>query len=139
MYRKVAVQVGLQTFCFVALMGAATAAQNSENAPPVAGVTPLGVSVAQTAEITPGYRASKLVHADVYNDQNQKIGKIGDLVIAPDGKLSVAVVDVGGFLGMGTHQVAIPVEQFSQIAPKLVLPGATKEALKSMPEFHYAA
>jgi hypothetical protein len=56
-------------------------------------------------------------------------------VIAPDGSLSVAVIDVGGFLGIGKHRVAIPVKQFTQIHPKAVLPGATKEALKSLPEF----
>jgi hypothetical protein len=59
------------------------------------------------------------------------------MIIAPDGKLSVAVVDVGGFLGLGAHRVAIPVEQFTQIEPKIVLPGATKQALKGLPEFKY--
>jgi sporulation protein YlmC with PRC-barrel domain len=108
--------------------------------PPIAGVslTPLGITIEQKAIIAPGYRASKLVKADVYNDKGEKIGKIGDLVVAPDGTLSVAVVDVSGFLGMKKHHVAIPVKQFSEVSPKrVVLPGATKDALKQLPEFTY--
>ena len=104
---------------------------------PVAGVVKLGVTVAETELVAAGYRAKKLIGATVYNDQNEKVGKIDDMIIAPDGKLSVAVVDVGGFLGLGAHRVAIPVEQFTQIEPKIVLPGATKQALKGLPEFKY--
>jgi hypothetical protein len=48
-------------------------------------------------------------------------------------------VNVGGFLGIGKHLVAIPVRQFTHIAPKAVLPNATKEALKALPKFEYAA
>jgi len=106
---------------------------------PAAGVVPLGLTVEETAVVLKGWRASKLLHADVYNDENKKIGKIEDMIVSPDGKVSVAVIDVGGFLGMGKHRVAIPVDQFSDInAKKLVLPKATKDALKAMPEFRYA-
>ena len=104
---------------------------------PVAGVVKLGVTVTETEVVAAGYRAKKLIGATVYNDQNEKVGKIDDMIIAPDGKLSVAVVDVGGFLGLGAHRVAIPVEQFTQMEPKIVLPGATKQALKGLPEFKY--
>lgn len=107
----------------------------SDNNAPIAGAVPLGVTVEETALVTPGYRASDILHKEVYNEQNQKIGRVGDLVISPDGKLSVAVIDVGGFLGMGKHRVAIPVQQFKQLRPKVVLPGATKQALKDLPEF----
>lgn len=111
--------------------------QSAKAAPsaPVAGVVPLGVTKIEADLVTPGYRASKLMKQDVYNDQNQKIGKIEDFVIAPDGTLSVAVIDVGGFAGIGKHRVAIPIKQFTQIHPKIVLPSATKDALKALPEF----
>jgi sporulation protein YlmC with PRC-barrel domain len=106
---------------------------------PAAGVVPLGLTVEETAVILKGWRASKLLHADVYNDENKKIGKIEDMIVSPDGKVSVAVIDVGGFLGLGKHRVAVPVDQFSDInAKKLVLPKATKETLQAMPEFSYA-
>jgi len=110
----------------------------TRTAPP-AGIVPLGITVEATAAVVDGWRASKLIGASVFNDENQRIGKIEDMIVSPDGKLSVAVIDVGGFLGIGKHRVAIPVDQFSDIkAKKLVLPNATKDALKLLPEFRYA-
>jgi sporulation protein YlmC with PRC-barrel domain len=110
----------------------------SRDAPP-AGVVPLGVTVEERALVLKGWRASKLVGAAVYNDEGKRIGKIEDMIVSPEGKVSVAVIDVGGFLGIGKHRVAIPVDQFSDImAKKLVLPKATKETLKALPEFQYA-
>ena len=102
---------------------------------PAAGVIPLGVTRIEAGLVTPGYRATKLIGQEVYNESGQKIGKIGDLVIAPDGTLSVAVIDVGGFVGIGKHRVAIPMKQFSEIHPKVILPGADKDALKKLPDF----
>ena len=128
--------IGTLLFTGNALAQQKDTAKDTANAP-VAGVVKLGVTVAETELVAAGYRAKKLIGATVYNDQNEKVGKIDDMIIAPDGKLSVAVVDVGGFLGLGAHRVAIPVEQFTQIEPKIVLPGATKQALKGLPEFKY--
>jgi sporulation protein YlmC with PRC-barrel domain len=119
----------------VAFAGAARA----EEAPPVAGKTVLGVAYAEMDAVALGYRASKLVGASVYNDNSQRIGKIGDIIVKPDGTVSFAIVDVGGFLGMGKHHVAIPVGQFTAVKPHIVLPGATKEALKALPTFEYAS
>ena len=53
-------------------------------------------------------------------------------------KVTRAIVNAGGFLGLARHDVAIPVSQFKLVDKKLVLPGATKEALKASPEFQYA-
>jgi sporulation protein YlmC with PRC-barrel domain len=128
--------IGTLLFTGNALAQQKDTAKDTANAP-VAGVVKLGVTVAETELVAAGYRAKKLIGATVYNDQNEKVGKIEDMIIAPDGKLSVAVMDVGGFLGLGAHRVAIPVEQFTQIEPKIVLPGATKQALKGLPEFKY--
>jgi len=135
MKSNVASNTILSVVCCLALSSGVIAQPG--DAPPIAGRMTLGVTTAQTEVIATGWRAAKLIHAPVYNDSNQRIGKIDDLIIAPDGSLSVAVVNVGGFLGMGTHRVAIPVEQFAQISPKIVLPHATKDALKGLPEFKY--
>jgi sporulation protein YlmC with PRC-barrel domain len=105
---------------------------------PVAGQAVLGVTVAEQRLIATGFRASKLLKQDVYNDKGDKIGKIDDLVVAPDGTLSIAVIDVGGFLGIGEHRIAVPVRQFEHIAPKAVLPNANKDQLKALPKFEYA-
>ena len=57
------------------------------------------------------WRASKLNGVNVYNAQNEKIGDINDVLIDQQGKAQAVVIGVGGFLGMGEHDVAIPFEQ----------------------------
>jgi len=115
-------------------------AQPDPSAAPIVGKATLGMTVAQTDLIATGWRASKVLHADVRNDKGDRIGKIDDIVVDTDGTLSVAIIDVGGFLGLGGHRVAIPVSQlvFSQTRPQILLPGATKDALKALPEFKYS-
>jgi uncharacterized protein YrrD len=74
----------------------------------------------------------------VFNDKNEKVGTVDDIIISPDKAVSYAIVGAGGFLGVAKHDVAIPVSQFTQAGGKLVLAGATKEAIKAMPPFEYA-
>jgi sporulation protein YlmC with PRC-barrel domain len=106
---------------------------------PVAGRIPLGVTVIETEAIAKGYRVSKLIGAQVKNDKGERIGKIEEMIVSPDGKVTMAIVEVGGFLDLGDHRVAIPVQQFSSLEPGgAVLPGASKTALKKLPEFQYA-
>ena len=89
-----------------------------------------------------GMRTSKIVGSSVYNDQNQKIGSIDDLVIGSDRRLS-AMVSVGGFLGMGSKLVEVPFDTLrfgdtkSSSDNRVVMPGTTKEQLTSMPDYHY--
>ncbi len=61
-----------------------------------------------------------------------------DIIIAPDRAVSFAIIGVGGFVGIGKHDVAIPINQIKEEKDRLILPGATKEALKALPEFQYA-
>ena len=63
---------------------------------------------------------------------------IDDIIIAPDKAISYAIVNAVGFLGLAKHDVAVSVSKFKLVDGKLVLPGATKEALKASPEFEYA-
>ena len=58
------------------------------------------------------WRASKLVGLNVYNQQNEKIGDISELITDQSGKLDIIVVGVGGFLGMGEHRVGL---QWNQV------------------------
>jgi len=60
------------------------------------------------------------------------------VIVAPDKAVSYAIIGAGGFLGMGKHDVAIPVNQFRVENNKITLPGATKDALKALPKFEYA-
>lgn len=105
----------------------------------VVGKSTIGVTTGEMDQIVSGMSVKKdFIGKNVDNEQNQKIGKIEDIVINKDKSVSAAIVAVGGFLGMGKHDVAIPIEQFSRNGNKLVLAGATKDALKALPKFEYA-
>ena len=83
-------------------------------------------------------RVSKVVGANVYNDQNQSVGSIDDLLMSDnDHKAATAVISVGGFLGMGAKLVSVPFDQLKIDNDKIVMPGATKASLEGMPEYHY--
>lgn len=56
-------------------------------------------------------RASDIIGEELYGAENESIGEVSDLVLQPDGKTRVAVIDVGGFLGIGEKRVAIPFDQ----------------------------
>ena len=85
-----------------------------------------------------GYRTSKVVGSTVYNDSNQSVGTIDDLIVTPGGQAPYAVLSVGGFLGMGTKYVVVPFPSLKVVDKKMVLPGASKEALEALPDFKYA-
>ena len=105
----------------------------------VAGSTRLGVAVEEMKTVALGWSAKKQVLGQsVYNEQKQKVGTIDDLIIAPDTSVSFVIVGAGGFVGLGKHDVAIPVTQLSQQNGKFLLPGATKDAIKALPKFEYA-
>jgi len=57
------------------------------------------------------YRASKLVGVNVYNEANEKIGDINDVILDKSGKVANVILGVGGFLGMGEHDVAVPFDK----------------------------
>jgi len=106
----------------------------------VVGSTQLGVAVAELRDVTTGWSAKRQVLGKtIYNDSGDGIGKVDDIIVAPDKAVSYAIIGAGGFLGAGRHDVAIPVGQLKQQSDgKFVLAGATKDALKAMPPFEYA-
>lgn len=61
------------------------------------------------------WRASKLVGVNVYNQANEKIGDINDVILDKSGKASNVIIGVGGFLGMGEHNVAVPFEKLKWV------------------------
>jgi sporulation protein YlmC with PRC-barrel domain len=105
---------------------------------PLAGSVPLGVTVVEMEAVFVGWSAKKdLLGEPVFNEKNEQIGKIDDLIIRPDSAVSYAIIGVGGFLGIGKRDVAIPMQQIKVQQDMLILPGATKEALKALPPFEY--
>jgi sporulation protein YlmC with PRC-barrel domain len=136
------------TMSAISLSGGLASAQgpahSSAQAPaaPVAGRAALGVTVIEMEGVVVGWSAERdLLGKTVVNDKNDKIGKVDDLIISPSKgnapAAPFAIVGVGGFLGMGKHDVAIPMAQFKVQNKQLSLPGATKDALKAMPAFVY--
>jgi sporulation protein YlmC with PRC-barrel domain len=119
----------------VLLAGATTAIGQQ-----VVGSTQLGIAVAELRDVTTGWSAKRQVLGKtVYNDNGDGIGKVDDIIVAPDKAVSYAIIGAGGFLGVGRHDVAIPVGQLKQQSDgKFVLAGATKDAVKAMPPFEYA-
>lgn len=100
------------------------------------------------------WRASKLIGVNVYNDQNEKLGEISELIVDRSGRVTGAILGVGGFLGMGEHDVMVPMDRlkFSNEAnksttgqsgdgkqwyPDRAVVSATKDQLKAMPQFKY--
>lgn len=55
--------------------------------------------------------AEKMIGADVVNTSGDEIGEIQDLVIGPDNKITKAIIEVGGFLGIGSKFVAVDIDQ----------------------------
>jgi sporulation protein YlmC with PRC-barrel domain len=105
----------------------------------VAGSSTIGITKEEIKAVMEGWSAKKAILGKaVYNDKNEKIGTIDDLIITPDRSVSYAIIGAGGFLGIGKHDVAIPMSQLKLEKDKFILPGATKEALKAMPKFEYA-
>src|ERR1700694_3431091 len=61
------------------------------------------------------WRSSKLIGVNVYNDNNEKIGDIEELIVDKSSKVDNVVLGVGGFLGVGEHYVAVPMEKLKWV------------------------
>jgi len=87
---------------------------------------------------TPNYdiAASRVIGKPVENVQGEQVGKVEDLVIAKGHRASYAVLSVGGFLGVGQHMVAVPIDRL-QLQGDKVLYDITREQLGALPEFEY--
>jgi hypothetical protein len=104
----------LKTLLTVSSLGAALAiapaiAQTTtpSPAPAATAVTPSSTAIsAQTLESNHSWRASKLIGLDVYNQSNDKLGDINELILDKDGKVAAVIIGVGGFLGVGERDVA---------------------------------
>lgn len=104
---------------------------------PVVGGAVIAINVDVVA--TTGYRATKLLGSDIYNEQGENIGKLDDFIVGSDASVSIAIIAVGGFLGVGARMVAVPASMLTgNEKGQTVLPNATKEKLEALPEFRYA-
>ena len=97
----------------------------------------IGLAKIDPGTLSTGYRPSKVVGSTIVNEANETVGTIDDLIVTPNEKVPFAVLSVGGFLGMGTKYIVVPYGSLQVKGKQMVLPGATKESLKALPEFKY--
>ena len=89
------------------------------------------------------WRGSKLIGANVYGPDNNSIGEINDVIVAGDGQVKAAVIGVGGFLGVGEKNVAVPFNSLhvqrktDSSAIEKITVSYTKDELKNAPKFAY--
>jgi sporulation protein YlmC with PRC-barrel domain len=136
-------------------------------------------AASDTSSFKGTWRTSKLVGLSVYNDSNESLGSINDLLADKSGDIKAVVIGVGGFLGVGEHLVAVPIDKVKFVDEPVAYTGAasapatggarpsstttgaattapaaaakknpwypdhavfsaTKDQLKSMPEFKYS-
>jgi sporulation protein YlmC with PRC-barrel domain len=110
----------------------ATSAAVAQSAP--SSTQPMNNVPRQSVTVTDWYKQ------DVYDPSNNKIGEVMDVLVSPEGKVSALIVGVGGFLGMGEKDVAIPFDAIKHTARdnKVYLTmDTTKDVLKAAPGFKY--
>lgn len=116
------------------------AGSTSTTGVPAAG-KPATVAAGKPATVaTAPVTGNTLIGASVQNLQNEKIGTVDDLLVGADGKISAAIVSVGGFLGMGTRHVTLDWNSLTVArdgSAIVVKANATKDSLKNMPEYKY--
>lgn len=140
------------------------AQQSPAPAPAAPAATPAPAVRPQTTTAAPmatagQWRASKLIGLNIYNDQNEKLGDINEILLDQSGKVTGVVIGVGGFLGMGEHEIMVSMDKLkfvnepattttttarpARVANEkwypdhAILSGATKDSLKSITQFRY--
>ena len=107
--------IGSALLASVAFAQNPTATTDSASTPPAA---------ASDSSFQGDWRASKVVGVSVYNDNNESLGSINDLLMDNSGNIKAVVIGVGGFLGVGEHLVAIPFEKVKFVNEPVAYTGA---------------
>lgn len=93
------------------------------------------VVVAVPAEFR-SLRAQELIGKDIYGARNEEIGEIEDIVINRNGRVMAALVDVGGFLGIGGRRVAIPMSELARQGDRIVATTMTKDRVERLEAYN---
>ncbi len=109
-------------------------------------------AISPPGNMTPGAatlarpRLSQIIGAAVYNERNERVGEVDDILLSPPGTAApataggpTAIIQVGGFLGMGGRLVTLPLGdlRWNTEREHIVMPGATKDSLGTRPAFDY--
>jgi sporulation protein YlmC with PRC-barrel domain len=79
------------------------------------------------------WRASKLVGLNVYNDRNESIGSINDLITDQKGAIQSVIIGIGGFLGVGEHLVAVSFDKLKFSSEPVIYAGASNAGSRDSP------
>jgi len=106
--------------------------------PPIPTALTLGLALEAVGIVTSGWSVKReILNNTVYNDDNESIGTIEDLILSRGKSISHAIIGVGSYLGVEQHEVAVPVKRLRIKKAQITLPGATAENLKTLHAFEY--
>ena len=110
----------MKNFIAIALLSTAivSGAAYAQQAQPADRAAPAATAPAASSEkmmLKNNWRASKLMGLDVYNEANEKLGDVNELILDKNGKVNAVVIGVGGFLGMGEHDIAVTMDKLKFI------------------------
>ena len=94
-----------------AVLGSAAFAESTQPADRAAPATTANQAVDAKMTLKGDWRASKIIGLNVYNEANEKLGDINELLLDKTGKVNAVVIGVGGFLGMGEHDIAVSMDK----------------------------
>ncbi|MFT3732907.1 MAG: PRC-barrel domain-containing protein [Hyphomicrobium sp.] len=104
------------------------------------GVVTVPALAADNVQTADEFRTSKLVGSKVYNNANENIGSIEDIILKPDGSMDEVVLSVGGFLGIGDKYVGVPFNSLKVMRDNgsvKITTDATKDFLKALPDYGF--
>jgi sporulation protein YlmC with PRC-barrel domain len=108
---KTILAVALVSAAVISTSAYAQTAQPTDRAAPSAATQPASEKMA----LKGNWRASKLMGLDVYNQNNEKLGDVNEIILDKSGKVAAVVIGVGGFLGMGEHDIAVSMDKLKFI------------------------
>jgi sporulation protein YlmC with PRC-barrel domain len=107
-----------------ALLATVAFAQNPSATSDKASSAP-AATMSDSSSFQGNWRASKIVGLSVYNDNNESLGSINDLLTDKGGKIQAVVIGVGGFLGVGEHLVAVSWDKVKFVDQPVAYTGAS--------------
>ena len=108
-----------------ALLASVAFAQNPTTSANTDRATTAPAAASDTSSFKGNWRASKLVGLNVYNDSNESLGSISDLLTDKNGDIKAVVIGVGGFLGVGEHLVAVAFDKVKFVDEPIAYTGAS--------------
>ena len=119
--------------------GAKPEASQSANEPSSVSKPNLSQSTSRLPEAV-GVPISNYYNQTIYDGRDNKIGEVKDLLLEKNGAVHTAIIGVGGFLGAGEKNVAVPFSELKlaeKNGQRYLVMNTTKEALESAPSYTY--